>query len=364
MKCLIPRKLARADGTFMTRRGLKLRAVQEQDLPELEELERVIALGAPHLRCEVACHAQHLGRALPVYAITLGNPDPALPAVGYFGGVHGLERIGARVVTAFLHSLVTRLAWDASLQHLLQGLRLLFMPLVNPGGMARGTRANPAGVDLMRNSPVEARDRVPLLLGGQRLSAGLPWYRGAAGADMEPESRAVCALVARELHGRPLALALDCHSGFGMRDRLWFPYAHRRAPFESLAELHALHEIFVRSHAHHNYVFEPQSRQYLTHGDLWDHLYLRRQGAGVFLPLTLEMGSWLWVKKNPRQLFSRHGIFNPLIAHREQRVLRSHLPLFDFVLRAAAGHALWLPRAGLREAHRQRALRLWYQEAP
>ena len=24
-----------------------------------------------------------------------------------------------------------------------------------------------------------------------------------------------------------------------------------------------------------------------------------------FLPLTLEMGSWIWVKKNPRQLFSR-----------------------------------------------------------
>ena len=331
-------------------------------LPELDELERVIALGAGRLQVRIACEVEHLGGSLPVHAITLGNPDRSLPAVGYFGGVHGLERIGARVVTAFLHSLVTRLSWDLSLQQLLQHVRLLFMPLVNPAGMARGTRANPHGVDLMRNSPVEANERVPLLVGGQRISAGLPWYRGAAGAPMEQESAALCEWVARELHGRPFSLALDCHSGFGMRDRIWFPFAHRRAPFEALPELHALHRIFERSHAHHNYVFEPQSRQYLAHGDLWDHLVLQAPAGGVFLPLTLEMGSWLWVKKNPRQLFSRHGIFNPLIAHREQRVLRGHLPLLDFVLRAAAGHGLWCPEPEGREAHRQAGHELWYRQ--
>lgn len=331
-------------------------------LPELDELERVIALGGAALNSEVACEVDHLGARLPVYAITLGNPDPALPAVGYFGGVHGLERIGARVVTAFLHSLVMRLAWDASLHRTLERVRLLFMPVVNPGGMARGTRANPRGVDLMRNSPVECADPVPFLVGGQRISAGLPWYRGAPHAGMEPESAALCAWVERELRGRPFSLALDCHSGFGMRDRLWFPFAYRRAPMAQLGQLHALHEIFERSHAHHNYVFEPQSRQYLAHGDLWDHLVLQSGETqdAVFLPLTLEMGSWLWVKKNPRQLFNRHGIFNPLIAHREQRVLRRHLPLLDFVLRAAAGHELWLPRGEEGEAHRRRAMALWY----
>jgi hypothetical protein len=334
-------------------------------LAELEELERVVALGGGLLQCEVACESHHNGQVLPVYAITLGNPDPALPAVGYFGGVHGLERIGTRVVIAYLHNLVMRMAWDASLRQMLERVRLVFMPLVNPGGMARGTRANPAGVDLMRNSPVDSRDAVPFLVGGQRVSAGLPWYRGAAGSPMEPESAALCAWVQRELHGRPFAIALDCHSGFGMRDRLWFPFAHRRAPFEQLPELHALHAIFDQSHMHHPYVFEPQSRQYLTHGDLWDHLVLRAaaHGPGVFLPLTLEMGSWLWVKKNPRQLFSRHGMFNPLIAHREQRVLRRHLPLLDFVLRAAAGHALWLPADAQREEHRQRGLARWYNGA-
>jgi hypothetical protein len=330
-------------------------------LPELEELERVVAVAGPRVQCSVACRVPHAGGELPVYAVTLGNTDPQLPAAGFFGGLHGLERIGSRVVIAFLAQLVSRLAWDSTLMELLERVRLVFMPLVNPGGMARGTRANPNGVDLMRNAPVDAQDPVPFLLAGHRLGAGLPWYRGRAGLPMEPESAAVCAWCERELQGRPLALALDCHSGFGMRDRLWFPFAHRRAPMDALPELHALHATFVGGHPHHPYVIEPQSAQYLTHGDLWDHLVLRAQGRpGVFLPLTLEMGSWLWVKKNPRQLFTRHGIFNPVLAHREHRVLRRHLPLLDFLLRAAASHAHWLPQAQEREHHRQAALARWY----
>jgi hypothetical protein len=236
------------------------------------------------------------------------------------------------------------------------------MPLVNPGGMVRGTRANPAGVDLMRNAPVDAVDPVPILVGGQRISPGLPWYRGRAGASMEPESSALCDVVQRELLGRPFSLAVDCHSGFGMRDRLWFPYAHRRTPIAHLAHLHALHEIFGQTHAYHPYVFEPQSHQYLAHGDLWDHLY--RQACAttptVFLPLTLEMGSWLWVKKNPRQLFSVSGMFNPLIEHREHRVLRRHVPLLEFLIHAAAGHRRWLPEGEALEWHRQHALARWY----
>ena len=80
----------------------------------------------------------------------------------------------------------------------------------------------------------------------------------------------------------------------------------------------------------------------------------------MFLPLTLEMGSWLWVKKNPRQLFSRHGIFNPLIDHRQQRVLRRHLPLLDFTTRAAASAARWLPEGTVLDAHDRAARAQWY----
>ena len=327
--------------------------------PELADLERLLAAGGARL--EVLQDASAGPDPLPVYRIAIGSRDPNAPAVGFFGGVHGLERIGAQVVIAWLRSVVERLAWDETLHAQLERVRLVFMPLVNPGGMARGTRANPAGVDLMRNSPVQASEPVAPLVGGQRIGPGLPWYRGPAGAAMEPESAALCRAVEEELLPRPFSLALDCHSGFGLRDRVWFPHAHTTRPIAHLAELAALQAIFERAQPHHPYVFEPQSRQYLAHGDLWDHLYLRAVGRdALLLPLTLEMGSWLWVKKNPRQAFSPAGLFNPLIAHRQARVLRRHFPLLEFLVRAAIGAPRWLPAPPQREQHRRAALARWY----
>ena len=339
----------------------------EPDLPELAELRALVARGQPLLRTRTVCEVPMGAATLPVSVYTLGSERPDAPVAAFFGGVHGLERIGAEVVMAWLNSLVMRLPWDTVLQQQLQQVRLVFMPLVNPGGLWLGTRANPRGVDLMRNAPVDASEPVPFMIGGQRISAGLPWYRGPAGAPMEAESTALCALVEKELLNRPFSLAIDCHSGFGTQDRVWFPYAHTVRPIWHLAEIHALLRIFERTHAHHRYVFEPQSCQYLTHGDLWDHLYLRareRNEQNVFLPLTLEMGSWLWVKKNPRQLFSRLGMFNPLIPHRQQRVMRQHLALLEFFTRAASAHGRWLPQGEHREEHRRQALLRWYAQAP
>jgi hypothetical protein len=66
------------------------------------------------------------------------------------------------------------------------------------------------------------------------------------------------------------------------------------------------------------------------------------------------------VKKNPRQLFSRLGAFNPTAAHRLQRVLRSHLVWFDFLMRAAGAHQRWLPDEAARQVQRKRALARWY----
>lgn len=334
------------------------------DLPELTELQDLRAQAAGLLEERLLCEVSVGARRFPVHAYSMGSRSADVPCVGFFGGVHGLERIGAEVVIAYLRSLVMRLPWDDTLHHQLERVRLVFVPLVNPGGLWLGTRANPGGVDLMRNAPVQSSDRVPYLVGGQRVSPALPWYRGVEGAPMECESAALCSLVEDELLPRSFSLAVDCHSGFGVKDRIWFPFAHSAVPIEHLAELHALHSILDESLLHHRYVMEPQSRQYLAHGDLWDHLYLqsRHRAESIFLPLTLEMGSWLWVKKNPRQLLSRHGIFNPVILHRHQRVLRRHLGWLDFVTRAACSHARWLPRGEQREAHRLKALDRWYRK--
>lgn len=329
---------------------------------ELIELESLIDAGGSALESRVVCEVTAGRHRFPVYAVSLGNPGSDVPAVGFFGGFHGLERIGSEVVLAFLRSLVIRLRWDALLRDSLEHIRLLFMPVVNPGGIWKGTRANPSGVDLMRNAPLDSKEGVPFLVGGQRISANLPWYRGATGAAMEPESQAVCRVVEEELLSREFSLVLDCHSGFGISDRIWFPYAHTALPIAHLAEMHALVDVFESTYAHHPYLFEPQSRQYRAHGDIWDYLYQRAvaEEGKMFLPMTLEMGSWLWVKKNPRQLFSKHGIFNPLIEHRQQRVMRRHMSLLDFLIRATMGHRHWLPADEQRTRHRELALARWY----
>jgi len=337
--------------------------VSNHQLTELAALDSIIERGGDALEVKVLQQVSLPGGGqLPIRAICLGNPSPEVPAIGFFGGVHGLERIGTEVVLAYLRSVVHRLQWDQPFRQQLESVRLLFVPIVNPGGMWLGTRANPQGVDLMRNAPVEAVDRVPFLVGGQRISNALPWYRGKAGAPLEPESQALCDVVSAELLARQFSVAIDCHSGFGARDRIWFPYARSAEPITHLAEMHALKEIFFQTYSHHQYVFEPQSLQYLAHGDLWDYLYLQslQDPQRVFLPLTLEMGSWLWIKKNPRQLFSRLGIFNPLIEHRQQRVLRRHISLLDFLARAAASQELWLPRQAARATHQRQALDEWY----
>ena len=136
-------------------------------------------------------------------------------------------------------------------------------------------------------------------------------------------------------------MALDVHSGFGVADRLWFPYAKTTKPPKDLAQFCALKDLFDRSYKNHFYVIEPQATQYTTHGDIWDYLYDKKQSRGYFLPWTLELGSWVWAKKNPSQIFSRLGAFNPVMPHRHKRILRRHFTLFDFLLRASLNSKAW-----------------------
>ncbi len=335
-----------------------------ESLPELLELRTLIRRGGSELRTEVLCEVRNGGESLPVVCVEMGTTRPELPAVAFIGGIHGIERIGTQVVLAYLHTLVERLQWDSSLAQLLEQVRLVFLPIANPGGMQNQTRSNPAGVDLMRNAPVEAEGRVPLLLGGQRFSRHLPWYRGRAGEPMQPEAEALCRMVRERVFPHAFSLVLDCHSGFGARDRVWFPYARSRKPVDCLPEIYALRSLFRVTHPHHSiYVIEPQARQYTTHGDLWDYLYdeSRDHANGLFMPFTLELGSWLWVKKNPWQLLRLPGIFNPMLPHRKQRILRQHLTFLDFLLRAAVSHARWRPPADERQRLFESGVAYWYK---
>ena len=326
---------------------------------ELEELKAILLAGNVQFDAQVLTHIAARGQSFPLFTTSIGTRDPLAPAVGFFSGIHGLERIGTQVILHYMPALLFQLAWDELLHQQLQKVRLVFMPIVNPGGMFTFKRANPNGVDLMRNAPHRAESPVPFLAGGQTLTPLLPWYCGRAGAAMEQESAVMLQVVRDQLACRPFSLALDCHSGYGFADSIWFPYARTRRLMPHLPEMFTLMTMLEQSMPHHAYSFEPQSNQYLLHGDLWDHAYDHAPQGHVFLPMTLELGSWLWIRKNPRQLFSRHGIFNPIKAHRVKRVLRRHADLLDFLTRAAFAAPRWLPSTDRRAQLSQLATAHW-----
>jgi hypothetical protein len=318
--------------------------------PELERIERLAEQGSSFARVRVLETISSKGSEFPIHAFEIGSTNPEAPVLGLFGGVHGLERVGTHVVLAFLESLFAQARWDEDLAKRFESCRIVSIPLINPAGMYQGTRCNPNGVDLMRNSPIEALGKTPSLLGGHRFSTKLPWYRGLLGAPMELEAAALCRYVEQEMFSSKAALALDIHSGFGMQDRLWYPYAKTTEDFPRLADVSNLKQLIDGSYPNHVYTIESQSLSYTTHGDLWDHLFdehLKRFGLQpqkVFIPWTLEIGSWMWIRKNPIQLFSVLGPFNPMKPHRQRRAMRRHLPLLDFFLRAVKNSAAWVAK--------------------
>jgi hypothetical protein len=342
------------------------RSARHDPLPELAALLDLAGEVGRRGRVETLAEVEdpRLGRRYPLLAFHFGPEARELPILVLVGGVHGLERIGTQVVLAYATTVCRRMDWDPLMAAALEHARLTLVPLVNPVGMARRTRANGRGVDLMRNAPDHPDGWATPLIGGHRLSPRLPWFRGRAEEEMEPEARALIELVEREAFGAALALVLDVHSGFGLVDRLWFPYARTRRPLPHLAELYALARLLDDTLPHHVYRMEPQAQTYTVQGDLWDHLYDRRAAhpvPGALLPLTLEMGSWMWLKKNPRQMLSVLGSFNPVVPHRLRRTLRRHLLLIDFLHRAAAAYPRWAAPAPDERARLVRtAFDFWY----
>ncbi len=330
-------------------------------LPEFTLIDQLAQQSNGWLEPKVLDVVEHKGLQLPLVAMSFGSNKPDVPAITFVGGIHGVERIGTQVLLSYLHTLVHRARWDSNLKKVLKKMRFNFLPLMNPVGMYNGTRSNGNGVDLMRNAPIEAKEKPSWMVGGQSFSAKLPWYRGSGA--LELENQVLIDYLKQECFHREFNLVLDCHSGFGMRDRLWIPYAYRKRPPRKVWGYYALHQLFEQAYPHHNYIFEPQSLQYTTHGDLWDYVgkMVKNEYGKPFFTLTLEMGSWNWVRKRPIQLLSFKGLFNPHAEHRWARVQRSHLVLFDFLKQAVLDHKNWLPDKAERGKMRHEAIEYWYR---
>lgn len=320
-------------------------------MKEIEEIQQIKELVRLHdsnwVRIEEIARVSFKNQSYPIHSFVIGSKNPTDPCLGLFGGVHGLEKVGTHVIIAWLNSLFKKLKWDRDLQKRLESSRIISIPLINPGGMAMHWRSNPNGVDLMRNSPVTADpEGLPFLLSGHNFSNKIPWYRGEPEKKMEVESQAVVDFVKKELFPSKCALSVDFHSGFGFVDRFWFPYAKTKNVFPKIKEVQALKDLLDETHPHHIYSIEPQSNQYTTHGDLWDYLFDMHNNdeelsKNIYIPWTLEMGSWNWVKKNPKQLLSPLGLFNPMVDHRYDRTMRRHKHLIDFLFTAIRNYPVW-----------------------
>jgi hypothetical protein len=257
-----------------------------------------------------------------------------LPVLFIVAGVHGLEAIGIDILMSFVHHLYSQLHWNRNLQEEFKKVKIHFIPILNPHGYLYNQRSNFRGVDLMRNSPTESDTPWPFV-GGQRFSNRLPYFRGNYG--FEPENQFLLQELSRVTSTSPMCLSLDLHSGFGAQDFLWTPYAKSKGFPPQWARFERIKSLIDSTLPNHVYTIEPQSNQYTTSGDLWDFVFDSMIETGqiernLLLPFTLEVGSWVWIKKSPFKAFRLKNLFNPAHSHRHKRVLRRHLPLLNLLL--------------------------------
>ncbi len=313
--------------------------------PELLQLDGIIKSAGSFATVEqlasIKAGKSGIDYELPIWGLTFGSRAPSAPTFVLTAGVHGLERVGTHVVNHFLTPLIEQLKWDRHYQDLFSQIRLAVIPIVNPGGMFQSSRCNPQNVDIMRNAETTGSEKGLPLVSGQTFSPRLPWYKGT---EIQIETKALIDFVKAKAFQSEFAMALDIHSGFGMIDRLWYPWSCSKEKIPDIPLVREFEALLLASHPFHFYKIETQTDAYVVHGDPWDFLYsehLKSRSNQIFLPWTLEMGSWTWLRKNPGQLFSRDGMYNPIIPHRYNRTMRRHRPLLEFFLRALASYRSW-----------------------
>lgn len=253
----------------------------------------------------------------PIYGLELGKQNIAGQKItGFIAGVHGLETIGIRVLFDFLEHIFYP-GNESFLPELHSGkLKLVCIPILNPAGVVFETRSNGVGVDLMRNSKIDAK-KSPLFFGGHRWTPSLPYYRGKA---LQPESKILFKFIKKYFYGieNSILPVLDIHSGFGTIDNFWWPFAYTKEKCKDDSTYQNLAKILRDECFNLHVQYGPQSESYTTHGDLWDQLYLNYQEFSEqkptnskFLPWTLEIGTWSDLKSDPWKILRKRGIFNP-----------------------------------------------------
>lgn len=177
-------------------------------------------------------HRQVLAHSVqnrPIEGVFFGPQEPERLNTLIIGVFHGDETISGALVTHFVAHLQAAQSAPNAIDFMARPT--LIIPVLNPDGLAAGTRVNANGVDLNRNYPTP--DWV-------EENQGTPYYSGPSAAS-EPETGLVMALIERHqpqkiltVHSpykvlnfdgpaRPLAEAMAQFSGYPVVESIGYP---------------------------------------------------------------------------------------------------------------------------------------------
>ncbi len=261
------------------------------------------------LACRAGASESVAGKSVdgrPIYRFDLG--DPSKPAVLLTGLIHGVELIGSE---ALFHLVETLALTDAgSRSAVLDQVRLVVLPVVNPDGLAGNTarlatgrpawqRWNNHGVDLNRNFPVLTEKTSYHPLSGSRAKWS-PYYAGPSPFS-EPETWALGNVV-KEVNP---ALSLGFHS-FG--NLLLYPWGYTKRPSPRRSHYLEITRNFAAQLRQFPYRVLQSSHLYPVTGDLDDWL----ENAFGTTAFTVEVSQLDCRLLDPRRLINPFSWMNPV----------------------------------------------------
>lgn len=111
-----------------------------------QQLSSSVVVLDPYFPGDTALSWKEVGQSVegrPIYAVEFGDGSEITLV---FGGFHGNEFTAVGLALLLCREM-------PDLVHLIDGHRIVIVPILNPDGYIRGTRANARGVDINRNFP-------------------------------------------------------------------------------------------------------------------------------------------------------------------------------------------------------------------
>lgn len=240
------------------------------------ELRAVAAMGGPSYTGDTAKHLREIAHTYPdvarfihlgysregrsIAAVVLSSHyDPSNPAIYFNGGHHGNEQASVVAVLGLLQHYV-RQRHDPVIKSYLASHNFIFQPVVNPDGLANGTRSDSLGRDPNRDYPY---------LAGGKLTGGFEL----------PETRIVA-----KVHDRYRIIgSFAVHSG--MEGILW--------PWGFTDELNPHHRRFIElssltAKAMGFQYFRQSFFDYETKGEYIDWAYLKHGTMALTVEVSYE----------------------------------------------------------------------------